>query len=284
MNVIHLLNDAAKAFAAEKLASPRLDAEVLLARYLHVDRVALYKDPDRMLTSEETAGFQAWIDRRRAGEPVAYITGRKEFWSLDLDINKEVLIPRPDTEILVEEILKEYAVSDTRNLRLLDVGCGSGAIVIALATELKNALFEACDISETAVALALRNARNCDVDHRIAFRVGDLFAPLSGLFDGIVSNPPYIDEGLYQTLSREVKDFEPPTALLGGPDGLIFHRRLIREGKAYLKEGGRLYMEMGAGQADKVAAFIRNEPGYGDIVIRQDYGGIERCISARRIN
>jgi len=282
VNIASILNQTTKVFEQSLPTSPRLDAEVLLAGFLGIDRLDLFKSPDRTLTDEEMAGFRNWVERRRASEPVAYITGHKEFWSLNLVVNRNVLIPRPDTEICVEEVLKCYPFSDKRQLRLLDVGTGSGAIVIALATELKEARFCACDISAKAVAVAKRNAETHGVGDRIAFFVGDLFAPVDGLFDAIVSNPPYIEDDLYANLSSGVKDFEPPGALRGGPDGTAFHRRLIQEGKHYLKDGGRLFMEIGSGQREKVADLFKNEPGYEGAAFRKDYGGIERCVTAIR--
>ncbi|MBN1380728.1 MAG: peptide chain release factor N(5)-glutamine methyltransferase [Deltaproteobacteria bacterium] len=276
------MNRATREFADRKLVSPRLDAEVLLARCLGADRVELYKYPAKVLTAQELDGFQRWVERRLRGEPVAYITGRKEFWSLDFEVNHDVLIPRPDTEILVEEVLKVYGNSDKEEIRILDVGTGSGAIIIALALELKDASCWACDISAKAVEVARRNAETHGVAHRISFSVGDLFTPATGRFDCIVSNPPYIDDRLYETLSREVKDFEPRTALSGGPDGMQFHRRLIREGKHHLKEGGRLFMEIGPGQKEKIADLFRKEPAYEGAWFRKDYGGIDRCVTAWR--
>ena len=276
------MNQTTKDFENQYLASPRLDAEVLLARYLKVDRLELFKYPERELTNEEFEGVHKWVERRLMGEPVAYITGRKEFRSLEFEVNPDVLIPRPDTEILVEEVLKVYAVSDKRSIRILDVGTGSGAIIIALAFELKNASLWACDISPKAIQVALRNAKTHSVDHRISFFVGDMFTPISGLFDCIVSNPPYIEDGLFAALSREVKNFEPRTALTGGPDGSQFHQRLIREGKHYLTEGGRLFMEIGSGQKKKVGCLFSNETCFEGIAFRKDYGGIDRVAMARR--
>lgn len=284
MNVVNILNKAAKLFSSEQLASSRLDAEVLLAGLLNVDRVELYKHPDRELSNEESIGFQSWIERRMKGEPVAYITGRKEFWGLNFAVNREVLIPRPDTEVLVEEVLKEYADSDKEGLRALDVGCGSGAIAIALATELKKTLLEATDISQGAVDVARLNAEKHGVGDRISFSTGDLFSPVTGLFDCIVSNPPYIGDEEFASLSREVRDFEPEGALRAKGDGLYFHKRLISEGQPYLKIGCRIFLEIGLRQAQSVTDLIKAAGVYGDVRIRRDYGGIERCISARRIS
>jgi release factor glutamine methyltransferase len=282
VNIADLLNQTTKAFEQSLPASPRLDAEVLLARYLGIDRLALFKYPERVLPDEKIDEFHAWIERRLEGEPVAYITGCKEFWSLKLAVNPDVLIPRPDTEILVEEVLKCYADSDKRDISILDVGTGSGAIVIAIATELKNTRLGACDISVKAIAIAKRNAKDHGVSNRIDFFVGDLFTPVSGLFDAIVSNPPYIADSLYANLEPGVKDFEPPGALKGGPDGTEFHRRLIRESKHYLKDGGRLFMEIGLGQSQKVADLFKDETGYDAVAFRKDYSGIERCAMAIR--
>lgn len=262
--------------------SPRLDAEVLLMRFLRMDRVQLCMQPERELSEEEAAGFARWVERRSLGEPVAYILGDKEFWSLRFEVNREVLIPRPETECLIEEVLRFYRPPG-EGLRVLDIGTGSGAIGVVLARELPAARVVATDISPGALAVARRNALSQGVAGRMEFFQGDLFAAVSGDLDIICSNPPYIPEGVYDLLPAGIRNFEPPGALIVGPDGVVFHRKIIREGAHRLKAGGRIFLEIGEGQRDRVAALFREEGGYGDIDCRKDYGGVDRVASARRI-
>ena len=231
---------------------------------------------------EEAAGFARWVERRSLGEPVAYILGDKEFWSLRFEVNREVLIPRPETECLIEEVLRFYRPPG-EGLRVLDIGTGSGAIGVVLARELPAARVVATDISPGALAVARRNALSQGVAGRMEFFQGDLFAAVSGDLDIICSNPPYIPEGVYDLLPVGIRNFEPPGALIASPDGVAFHRKIIREGAHRLKAGGRIFLEIGEGQRDRVAALFREEGGYGDIDCRKDYGGIDRVASARRI-
>jgi release factor glutamine methyltransferase len=262
--------------------SPRLDAEVLLMRFLRMARVQLCMQPERELSEEEAAGFARWVERRSLGEPVAYILGDKEFWSLRFEVNREVLIPRPETECLIEEVLRFYRPPG-EGLRVLDIGTGSGAIGVVLARELPAARVVATDISPGALAVARRNALSHGVAGRMEFFQGDLFAAVSGDLDIICSNPPYIPEGVYDLLPAGIRNFEPPGALIAGPDGVAFHRKIIREGAHRLKAGGRIFLEIGEGQRDRVAALFREEGGYGDIDCRKDYGEVDRVASARRI-
>jgi len=261
--------------------SPRLDAEVLLMRFLRMDRLQLSMQPERELAGEEVAGFTRWVERRRLGEPVAYILGDKEFWSLRFEVSRGVLIPRPETECLIEEVLRFYRPPG-EGLRVLDIGTGSGAIGVVLARELPAARVAATDISPGALAVARRNALAHGVADRMEFFQGDLFAALSGDFDIICSNPPYIPEDEYDLLPAGIRNFEPPGALIAGPDGVDFHRKIIREGAHRLKAGGRIFLEIGEGQRDRVAALFREEGVYEEIGFRKDYGGIDRVASARR--
>jgi release factor glutamine methyltransferase len=261
--------------------SPRLDAEVLLMHFLKTDRLQLFMHPERNLSEEEAAGFARWVDRRRRGEPVAYIVGEKEFWSLRFEVNREVLIPRPETECLIEEVLGFYSPVGS-DLRIIDIGTGSGAIGVVLARELPMARVVATDVSPGALTMARRNAFVHGVAERMDFIQGDLFATVPGTFDLIVSNPPYIPADAYHLLPPGVREFEPQTALIAGPDGAVFHREIIREGAGRLKGGGRIFLEIGAGQKELVETLFRDEGAYGDIGFRKDYGGMDRVVSARR--
>ncbi len=261
--------------------SPRLDAEVLLMRFLKTDRLQLLTHPERSLTEEEAAGFARWVERRRRGEPIAYIVGEKEFWSLIFHVNHAVLIPRPETECLIEAIL-ECCGREAGDLRIIDIGTGSGAIGIALAREMPAARVVATEISREALEVASRNAVIHGVADRIEFLHGDLYASAFGAFDLIVSNPPYIPDDLYPRLPAGIREFEPRQALIAGPDGTAFHRKIIRGGAHHLKEGGRIFLEIGEGQKELVEALFREEGFYDTIRFRKDYGGVERVAAARR--
>jgi release factor glutamine methyltransferase len=281
MDIRTTLQQAARDLNASGSPSPRLDAEVLLMRCLGMDRLQVLMQPERELSQEEAAGFARWVERRSMGEPVAYILGTKEFWSLRFEVCREVLIPRPETECLIEEVLRFYR-SPGEDLQVLDIGTGSGAIGIVLARELPAARVAVTDVSPGAIAVARRNALAHGVAGRMEFVQGDLFEGISGDWDIVCSNPPYIPEGIYNLLPTGIRDFEPPAALIAGPDGLDFHRRIIREGVHRLKTGGRIFLEIGEGQRDPVAAIFREEGHCDDISFRKDYGGIDRVASARK--
>jgi release factor glutamine methyltransferase len=260
--------------------SPRLDAEVLLMRFLEMDRLQLCLQPERELSEAEAAGFARWVERRSLGEPVAYIIGEKEFWSLPFAVGPGVLIPRPETECLIEEVLR-LNPPPGQGLRMVDIGTGSGAIAVVLARELPAARVAATDISPEALAIAQRNARVHGVDGRMDFFQGDLLAAVPGDFDIICSNPPYIPEDEYAILPAGIRNFEPRSALIAGPEGLDFYRRIIAEGFPRLKAGGRIFLEIGEGQRAPVGALLE-AGGYGEISFRKDYGGIDRVASARK--
>ncbi len=276
-----ILHRATRDLVASGSPSPRLDAEVLLARLLGVDRTQLCLHPERELSERDSAGFARWTERRIQGEPVAYILGEKEFWSLRFEVGPEVLIPRPETECLIEEVLCFYPAPGG-GLRILDIGTGSGAIALVLARELPAARMVATDLSPGALAVARRNALAHGVADRMILVRGDLFTAVSGDFDVICSNPPYVPDGVYGLLPAGIRDFEPREALIAGPDGLDFQRTIIRDGLNRLKPGGRIFLEIGEGQRDPVEALFRETGGYREIRFRKDYGGIDRVASAQK--
>lgn len=221
------------------------------------------------------------IDRRLEGEPVAYMTGCKEFWSLPLMVGPEVLIPRPDTEVLVAEVLSVAQGLGRDHLDILEIGTGSGAVSIALAKELKNARLVATDISRPALQRAEENAVRHAVAGRISFVHGNLFEPLSQKFDILASNPPYLSAEDFKRLPRGVQSFEPKTALFAGPKGTEFHEALIKGGRHHLRGGGWLFMELGEGQKEDVE-FMLEDAGYDRIGFAPDYAGLVRVARARR--
>lgn len=276
------LYHAARSFAELGLPSPMLDAEVLLAHVLCVDRPYLYRNPEAILAPEAFLAFAALQEKRLQHEPVAYLRGQKEFWSLAFEVNERVLIPRPDTECLVEEVIDFLGKMSDRSLRILDLGTGSGAIAVALAKELPAAHVTATDISADAVEIAQRNAKRHGVDLRLNFAVGHLFEPVSGKYDIIISNPPYISAAQYATLPAGVRHYEPESALLAGDKGTEFHEKIIAGCAEYLNETGGLFLEIGADQRKSVAAMLAAAGIFEDIRCRLDYAGFDRVISAKR--
>jgi release factor glutamine methyltransferase len=281
MKIFQALEKAETLFRKERLSTPRLDAEVLLCHAIGEDKNYLYKSPKKFLNADEMYLFQVLVERRREKEPVAYIVGKKEFWSLDLEVTQGVLIPRPDTEVVVEETLKISYELNRENLRILDVGTGSGAISIALASQLKDSTIVAVDSSMEALRIAQRNAEKYELEERILFLCGNLLKPLSGKFDIVVSNPPYLSEAEFEGLPEEIQKFEPKGALVSGRDGTECLRELIGNAKYCLESGGWLVMEIGWGQAEAVEQILRSDGSYGDVFFRRDLGGRKRVVLAR---
>ncbi|HNV56097.1 MAG TPA: peptide chain release factor N(5)-glutamine methyltransferase [Smithellaceae bacterium] len=282
MTIRQIIFEATQKLEKAGIPSARLDAEVLLAFLLRCDRLAFFKNPENPISKEQRAAFDRLIERRTGGEPAAYITGRKAFWSFILDVDPAVLIPRPDTEVIVEEALAVLRQESWRRPRILDIGTGSGAIALALACEVPGASITATDISEAALQTAQKNAAALNVEP-IVFLKGDLFEPVEGRFDLIVSNPPYIGADEYQSLPPGVKNFEPEEALRAGQTGLEFYEKLIYQAHGYLTENGWLLLEIGARQKQEVRAIYEaHQDFYERIDVREDYAGLPRVIKGRR--
>jgi release factor glutamine methyltransferase len=282
MTVHDILNESTKVLETAEISSARLDAEVLLAFYLGCDRLEFLKNPEMILNETQLIEFRVLIARRLRWEPVAYITGRKEFWTFSLEINKDVLIPRPDTEIIVEEALDICRKIYSAETKILDIGTGSGAIALALAKDISNAKMTATDISTAALVLAKKNARSLSLDNKINFLQGDLFEPIEDCFDIIVCNPPYIAENEYKTLPPGVKDYEPEIALLAGKKGTEFYEKLIYQAADYLQKNGWLLLEIGAKQEKAVRGLMEETGFYDSIAMRRDYAGLPRVVRTRR--
>ncbi len=265
----------------------RLDAEVLLRYLLDLEKEQLYLSAGAPIGAGQEARFRELLLRRARREPVAYITGRKEFWSLDFVVTPAVLIPRPETELLVEVAL-QYVEQPARrsSVRVLDAGTGSGAISVCLAKVKPAAEIVAVDISPVALDVALINARLHGVAGRIRFLTGDIFAPIKPLgkrFDVIVSNPPYVRTGELSTLAPEINKWEPMIALDGGADGIDFYRRIIGEAHEYLAPGGAIVLEIGADMGPAVAELFACSGGYRPATVYRDYSGKDRVIAAMRL-
>jgi len=275
LQISAILDDATERLTAVS-DSARLDAELLLARAIDMPRSYLFAHPEEVLDELAVARFEAAIERRLAGEPMAYITGVREFWSLELMVTPATLVPRPETELLVDLALRE--IPRRAEWAILDLGTGSGAIAIAIARERPLARVTATDISAAALDVARQNARQLEIPN-IEFLEGDWTAPVSGRrFDVIVSNPPYVrsDDAALEALHRE-----PRSALAAGADGLDAIRTLARDCGALLEPGGALLIEHGAEQRDGVAAVL-GEHGWYDVRCHNDYAGLPRVTMARR--
>jgi release factor glutamine methyltransferase len=272
----------AVAFGASQLegisAWPRRDAELLLLHLLRRDRAFLLTHSDFELTAEQAEQYTARVRRRAAHEPIQYIVGEQEFFGLRFEVTQDVLIPRPETEHLVETLLAR--VPHDRTLRIADIGTGSGAIAVALAQALPHAAVTALDISEAALAVARRNAEAHHVIDRIRFLKSDLLSAVVGeTFDAIASNPPYVAEVDRGSLEPQVVDYEPSTALFAGPSGLDVFQRMIPQAHEALKPGGWLMMEIGHGQRDALAELLR---GWDNVGFVDDLQGIPRVVCAQR--
>jgi release factor glutamine methyltransferase len=272
---------AADDFRKRGIESPRFEAELLLAFALNIDRMHVIIEPARPLDDRELARYREFIRRRRAGEPVAYIRGEKEFYGRLFHIDKRVLVPRPDTEILVQTALRR-TTSSSMGGRYLDLCTGSGCVAVTIARERPTCKVFAVDLSTDALAVAEDNAIRLGGIFQMAFLQGDLYEPLRvhpGMrFELITANPPYISDPDFATLPADVRGFEPRLALTGGPDGLDVMRRVVAGARERLRSGAVLAVEMGAGQTEGVRALFV-EAGFTDIAVDKDYGGHERVVS-----
>jgi release factor glutamine methyltransferase len=285
--ILKLLKWTSAYFKSHQIEQPRADAEILLAHTLGVGRIDLYVQYDRPLEEGELEIYKGYIQRRLQREPVAYIVGKKEFWSMDFEVAPCVLIPRPETETLVEAALTIVpAESGTAHSRILDLGTGSGAVVVAIASERGAHEFYAVDRSEDVLAIARKNAQTFGLDEAITFMRGDWFDPIRrrGLcFDMIVSNPPYVPTQDMEDLSPDIRRHEPLEALDGGSDGLHAIRHIVKEASDHLVPGGWLLFEIGYDQWRQVRELISAAKVYNDIAVRKDYGGRDRVVIARKI-
>jgi release factor glutamine methyltransferase len=278
--VLKVLRWTAEYFAERGITGGRLDAELLLCDGLGLDRVGLYLNYDRPLTAAELKAFRGKVARRARREPLQYILGEAEFWSLPFKVGPGVLVPRPETETLVEEALKRAAPP----FQMLDVGTGSGAIAVALARELSEARVVGIDNSPQALALAAENVRCNGVEDRVTLLEHDFQKQglPGGPFDLVLSNPPYVPKGDLAGLMPEVRDFEPRQALCGGVDGLQFYRLLIPAAAGCLKPGGWVLFEVGIHQAPEVLALFEQTGDFVDTFAARDAAGIERVVGGKR--
>ena len=278
--VIDLIQWTTEYFKRYDISTSRLDAELLLSHILETSRLQLYLRFEMPVLPEHLAAFRELIKKRAAHSPVSYLTSRKEFLSLDFYVDSRVLIPRPETEVLVENVLQAQEAP----CQLIDIGTGSGAIAISLAVNRPEWEVLATDISVDALEVAKKNAVAHKCADRLTFLQGNLFEPLEGLpnprFDWIVSNPPYVSTVEYSSLPPDVRDHEPETALLAGTDGLDVTTAVLEGAPQFLKPGGRVGLEIGHNHSQDVQGIVQSNSAYSGYQVIKDYSGVERVIIA----
>lgn len=268
-------------FQEHHLDSPRLDAELLLAHVLHKQRIYLYTDFDLIVEPSELSLYREYIKKRVSGISTAAIIGEKEFMGLTFKVNEDVLIPRPDTETWLEKVIQYHR--NEQGLTVADLGTGSGAILLSFLYYCREDTGVGVDISEKALSLAEENGKNLKMDDRVTWRRGDYLTALEEgeLFDGILTNPPYIPTGDIRGLAEEVRH-EPMNALDGGADGLTFYRKLAEGAAEHLKDGGFLAAEFGIHQAADVVNLLKETGKFDSFEVITDYGGIKRAVYCRK--
>ena len=303
MDVRATLKEAMARLRAANVPSHTLAAELLMISALGHDRTWLYTHPETMIEPQVAEKYFALVARRAAGEPTQYLTGRQEFWGLEFEVSPAVLIPRPETEHVVEVVLERLGPRGIKvrldtgapspRLRVADIGTGSGCLAVALAHELPHADVFATDISAPGLELARRNALKHQVAERVHFVKSNLLGAFgrrieddlseAQLFDAIVSNPPYVALSDAASLPREVREHEPHAALFGGRTGVELYGRLIEQARALLGNRGILAIELGYNCADRVLKMVREQPGWGNVSITNDLAGIPRVLAAERL-
>ncbi len=282
--LLDLINSATSKLETIGIDACRINAERMICSILGCTRVDLYLDPGKLVTSDIVRKFEGLMSRRLACEPLQYILGETEFYGLKIKCDNRALIPRPETELVVSEVISR--IEDLDKLYILDLACGTGCIGISLAINLPQATIVATDISKDAVSLAKENVMMHNLLPRFEFFVGDMFEPLKNksiLFDAIVCNPPYIRDDDIPSLHRQITEYEPADALASGVDGLDFVRRMLAEIETVLVPGGYLIFEIGQGQSEKVRDIIDYTKYLELIDIALDYNDIERVVIARRV-
>lgn len=282
---LDILNQAVSKLRSEGIDRPRTNAELLLGAVLNAQKIELYLERDRILTLQQIEKFNKFVRERVSGRPLQYIIGSTEFFGLEFQVNENVLIPRPETETLVEIVIA--LLRDCHQPKIIDLGTGSGAIAISLAKNVTGSSVFATDISPDALKVAEKNARRNEVEDQIDFLCGDLFEPLrgrnlEGAVDCVASNPPYVSQEEFDHLPKEVRDFEPIVALKTDQEGTSFHGKIIENSLDFLKVNGILILEVGLGQAGRVAGLIRDRKEFKDTEIMKDLGGIERVVLTRK--
>jgi release factor glutamine methyltransferase len=280
MNIESILNQGISILKESKISNPQLDGEILLSNSIKRDKKHIILNPKELLNSEQTRIFQNLIERRKKGEPVAHLINKKEFWKDEFFVNKDVLIPRPDTELIIEQVLKIY--SKNSQFQVLDIGTGSGCILLSILRERPNFYGTGIDISKKSINVSKLNAKQLNLTSRVKFFHSSVDNFKIGKYDIVVSNPPYIELLNLKYLEKDVISFEPKLALSGGFDGFSEIRKVISKTKTLIKKNGKFILEIGFNQKNKVKQILKDEGFYVNKAIK-DYGNNDRCIISTKI-
>jgi release factor glutamine methyltransferase len=280
MNIENILNEGINILQKNKIANPQLDSEILLSNSIKRDKKHIILNPKEILNSEQLGKFKSLIERRKKGEPIAYLINKKEFWKDEFFVNKDVLIPRPDSELIIEQVLKIY--SKDVQLQVLDIGTGSGCILLSILKERSNFYGTGIDISKKSINVSKFNAKQLNLTNRVKFFHSSVDNFNNGKYDMIVSNPPYIEQLSLKYLEKDVVNFEPKLALSGGFDGFSKIRKVINKASILIKKNGKFILEIGFNQKNKVIKILKEEGFYVNKAIK-DYGNNDRCIISTKI-
>ena len=280
MNIENTLSHGINILKANRVANPYLDTEILLSTSIKKNKRHIFLNPKEILNSEQLDKFNVLIERRKKGEPIAYIVNKKEFWKDEFYVDKDVLIPRPDTELIVEQILKIYPKDS--QLQVLDIGTGSGCILLSILKERPNFYGTGIDISKKTIAISKYNAKTLKLCNRVKFYNSDVDNFRNGKYDIVVSNPPYIELNNLKYLERDVVNFEPKLALSGGFDGFSEIRKVIKKATNLIKKNGKLIIEIGFNQKKEALRLLKKNGFYINKTLK-DYGKNDRCIISTKI-
>mgnify|MGYP006163539041 CR=1 FL=1 len=280
MNIENILNEGVNILQKSKISNPQLDSEILLSSSIKRDKKHIILNPKEHLSSEQLQKFKSLIERRKKGEPIAYLINKKDFWKEEFFVNKDVLIPRPDTELIIEQVLKIF--SKERQLQVLDIGTGSGCILLSILKERPNFYGTGMDISKKSINVSKFNAKQLNLTNRVKFFHSSVDNFKIGKYDVIVSNPPYIELLNLKYLEKDVVNFEPKLALSGGLDGFSKIRKVINKARTLIKKNGKFILEIGFNQKNKVKKILKEEGFYINKSIK-DYGNNDRCIISTKI-
>ena len=280
MNIENTLNQGISILKANNIRNPHLDSEILLSVSINKDKKHIILNSKEILNSKQLESFNSFIERRKKGEPIAYLINKKEFWKDEFYVNKDVLIPRPDTELIIEQVLKIY--SKQSQLQVLDIGTGSGCILLSILMERSNFYGTGIDISKKSIKVSKFNAKQLNLTNRVKFFHSSVDNFNNGKYDDIVSNPPYIEQLSLKYLEKDVVNFEPKLALSGGFDGFSKIRKVINKASILIKKNGKFILEIGFNQKNKVIKILKEEGFYVNKAIK-DYGNNDRCIISTKI-
>jgi release factor glutamine methyltransferase len=280
MNIENILIEGTNTLKQSGVSNPQLDCEILLSNSINKDKKYIILNPKQILNDGQLSDFKSLIEKRKKGEPIAYLINKKEFWNNEFFVNKDVLIPRPDTELIVEEVLKIY--SKNTHLQVLDIGTGSGCILLSILKERKYFYGTGIDISKKSINVSKFNAKKLNLVNRIKFFHSSVDNFTAGKYDLIVSNPPYIELVSLKYLEKDIVNFEPKLALSGGFDGFSKIRKVINKANYLIKKNGKFILEIGFNQKNKVKEILKQEGFYINKAVR-DYGNNDRCIISTKI-